>query len=133
MGFFFVCLFSVLMWIQPVSVTRLMKEASEEPSAVTDTSWRSTSTKSYTASSIDNTLLDNTLLDTLKFFAAFDHQNNEVSVYPAYSGKNEVRSKQKVSKAAGPELQVLKPFAKQLTEAFAKTFNLKQAAFSTCL
>lgn len=116
------------MWIQPVSVTRLMKEASEEPSAVTDTSWRSTSTKSYTASSIDNTLLD-----TLKFFAAFDHQNNEVSVYPAYSGKNEVRSKQKVSKAAGPELQVLKPFAKQLTEAFAKTFNLKQAAFSTCL
>lgn len=128
MGVFFVCLFSVLMWIQPVSVTRLMKEASEEPSAVTDTSWRSTSTKSYTASSIDNTLLD-----TLKFFAAFDHQNNEVSVYPAYSGKNEVRSKQKVSKAAGPELQVLKPFAKQLTEAFAKTFNLKQAAFSTCL
>lgn len=129
MGFFlFVCLFSVLMWIQPVSVTRLMKEASEEPSAVTDTSWRSTSTKSYTASSSDNTLLD-----TLKFFAAFDHQNNEVSVYPAYSGKNEVRSKQKVSKAAGPELQVLKPFAKQLTEAFAKTFNLKQAAFSTCL
>lgn len=128
MGFFlFVCLFSVLMWIQPVSVTRLMKEASEEPSAVTDTSWRSTSTKSYTASSSDNTLLD-----TLKFFAAFDHQNNEVSVYPAYSGKNEVRSKQKVSKAAGPELQVLKPFAKQLTD-LAKTFNLKQAAFSTCL
>lgn len=42
---------------------------------------------SYTASSSDNTLLD-----TLKFFAAFDHQNNEVSVYPAYLGKNEVRS-----------------------------------------
>lgn len=44
---------------------------------------------SYSASSSDNTLQD-----TLKFFAAFDHQNNEVSVYPAYSGKNEVRSTQ---------------------------------------